>query len=433
MLYLFIIVFILIIIFILNTFKYPLLTESDLSNCSVPWMYLYYASKYLTPVKRAAKGSNLEHYFRSNEAPDNRTTLKDSNEILINTVGDIMIRTEICRGDIIPLWDEIGSLLFSSDITFGNMEFAVNENWLIDKPIRFSMSKQQADVMIKTDNYGKFDIVSLANNHINDSLCDGIQSTRSYLDDNDILHVGANYSTEDMNNFPIIEKKGIKIAFLAYTFSTNGVPLESGCQFGTNLIRFNALDPDNYDPSLIYSHIHKARKEKADIIVASLHWGVEFEYYPPVRIVERGHSLLENGIDVIIGHHPHILNPSEWYRTKDGRDTLCFYSLNGVSTQTLPIVQHNMGQIAGIRVEKGIDTNGEKRTRIKNVEITPTFFLRKGKGSKNSHRILHLYKTVEKLQRGEKIQYLNLFQRICIKYAYREYRKYFEQKSFKYL
>jgi len=432
MLYLIFVPFLLIIIYVFNPQKKPLPTESDLSHCRMPWMHLYYANKFLRPVKRAARGSNLENYFRDNVAPENREILKESEELSINAVGDVMIRTEISRGDHSALWEEVGQDLFSSDITFGNMEFAVNEKWPIDKIIRFSMKESEAEVMIEDDRFGKFDIMALANNHINDSLCEGIQSTRRYLDGKGILHVGANSSKEDMNNFPIIEKKGIKIAFLAYTFSTNGIPLEADCRYGTNLIRFNALDPDDYDPSLIHSHIQKARDEGADIIIASLHWGVEFEYYPPVRIVERGHALLEDGIDVIIGHHPHILNPSEWYRTKDGRDTLCFYSLNGMTMQALPWVSQNMGQIAGINLEKGIDKNGDEIVRIKDASLTPTLFLHSGRGKKSRHRILPLFKTIDKMKMGEKLSYLNLYQKARIRFADKQYKKYFKQKSFQY-
>jgi len=420
-----------IILFIVNPFKRPLPTESDLSHYMFPLMHLYYASKYLKPVKRAAGKSDLEKYFNENRAPQ-RKELHDTEEILLNAVGDIMVRTEISRGNPDLLWEEIGSDLFQSDITFGNMEFAVNEDWKIDKTIRFSMSEEQADVMLGDQRFGYFDIVSLANNHINDSLCSGIKSTQKYLDSKGILHVGANSTEDAVDSFPIIEKSGIKTAFLSYTFSTNGVPLQSHFQHGTNLIRFNALNPDDYDPSLIKKHIELARERGANLIVASLHWGVEFEYYPPVRIVERGHQLMELGIDVIIGHHPHILNPSEWYKTKDGRDTVCLYSLNGVTSQTLPIVPQNMGQIAGITIERGTDLNGFEKVRIKEVQLTPTFFLRSGRGRKSKHRILPLFKTIKKMNSEKKPDYLNLFQKICLRYADREYRKYFKQDSFLY-
>lgn len=422
----------LIFLHFLNVRKRPAKTESDLSNALFPFMHLYYASKYLTPVKKAAWKSDFESYFSENKAPENREELQDSQEIRINAVGDVMMRSELTLGNPEPLWELVGPELFGSDITFGNMEFAVNNNWLIDRTIRYSMSEVQADIMVEDKRFGKFDIMSVGNNHINDSLSEGIYSSLRYLDSKGILHVGASKSQEDVDKFPIIEKKGIKTAFLSYTFSTNGIPLEKDCQFGTNLVRFNAINPADYDPSLIHKHIAKAREEGADIIVASLHWGVEFEYYPSQRIVERGHELLEKGVDIIIGHHPHIINPSEWYRTRDGRDTLCLYSLNGVTTKALITVQQNMGQIAGITLEKGFDSEKNEITRIKEVELTPTYFMHRGKGKKSCHRVLPLFETAEKLENGEIPEYINLYHRLRLRFAYREYKKYFQQKYFQY-
>ncbi|MBB6479721.1 CapA family protein [Spirochaeta isovalerica] len=419
-----------IILLILNARKRPKPTESDLSHKFFPWMQLYYASKYFSPVKKAARHSRLEEYFRNMKPPVNREPLVQSDEVKLHAAGDLMIRTEISRGNPEFLWSEIGETLFDSDLTFANMEFVVNDSNPIDKTIRFSMTEQQAEVMLGDRRFGHFDILSLANNHINDSLYSGVKSTMTYLDSKGILHTGANSSPEDVDNFPIVERKGIKTAFLGYTFSTNGIPLEKDCQHATNLIRFNALKESEYDPSLIFRHIELAKQRGADIIVASLHWGLEFEYYPPERIVRRGHELLEKGIDIIVGHHPHILNPSEWYRTSDGRDTLCFYSLNGLTSQTLPISAQNTGEIAEIILEKGINSKGESITRIKDASLIPTYFIRKKRGMRSRHRIVPLFKIIEKLNNGDSIEYLNPWNRIQLRYAHREYVKYFLQEAF---
>ena len=422
----------LLIFYIISPWKYPWITESDLSNKDTPWFQLYYANKYLRPVKRAARNSNLEEYFNNNSAPLYGEPLQDSSQLTINAVGDVMVRGEFSEGDSATIWDDCGKDLFSSDLTFGNMEFSVNENWLIDKTIRYSMTHKQADVMVEHPVHGKFDILTLANNHINDSLSQGIITTQEYLDKKGIVHFGANISHEDQDEFPVIEKNGIKVAFIGYTFTTNGIPLEDDFQFGTNHIRFNAKDEKIYDPGMIHRHIKIARERGADLIIASLHWGVEFEYYPPVRIVKRGHEILEAGVDIIIGHHPHILNPSEWYKTKDGRDTLCLYSLGSVTTTAMPWVVMNTAQIAGILLEKGINSKGETEVRIEDVTLTPTFFMRRGRGKTSSHRILPLLKTVEQLKKGEKPEYINMLQRFRLKLADREYRKFFIQKAFKY-
>jgi len=423
---------ILLILYIVSPWKYPWITESDLSTKKSPWMQLYYANKYLRPVKRAARNSGLEEYFASNAAPDYSEPLKVSSALTINAVGDVMVRGEFAKGDSTTIWEDTGEYLFSSDLTFGNMEFSVNENWLIDKTIRYSMTHKQADVIVEHPSYGKFDIMTLANNHINDSLSQGIITTREYLDKKNIIHFGANISSEDQDVFPIVERNGIKIAFLGYTFTTNGIPLEEDFQFGTNHIRFNAIDEKNYDPAMIFRHIKIAKEKGAELIIASLHWGVEFEYYPPVRIVRRGHEILEAGVDIIIGHHPHMLNPSEWYKTKDGRNTVCLYSLGSVTTTAMPWIAQNTSQIGELSLEKGINSEGEAEVRIKDVILTPTFFMRKGRGRSSCHRILPLFHTVEKIKRGEKPEYINSLQRIRLTLAEREYRKYFMQKAFKY-
>lgn len=429
--YLIIFIIVLILLF-LNKRKRPMPTESDLSVALFPWMHLYYASKYLTPVIKPARKSGLEKHFRENRAPVYEDKLSDRRTLKLNAVGDIMIRTEISKGNKSVLWEDIGESLFSSDLTFGNLEFAVNDKWPIDKTIRFSIKESDAKIMLGDSRYGHFDILSLANNHINDSLSAGTVSTLDYLDKMGIAHTGANRSPEEVDNFPILDKNGIKIAFLGYTFSNNGVPFEKGKSYGTNLVRFNALKEKNYNPEIIYRQIDLAKKRGADLIIASLHWGLEFEYYPPERIVERGHDLMDKGIDVIIGHHPHILNPSEWYKTADGRNALCFYSLNCVTSQSLPLPQQNTGEIAGITIEKGIDENGNSVTRLAEAELTPTFFMRSGRGSRSAHRILPLYKTIKKLEDGESIPYLGWRKRIQLKKSYKEYRKYFHQKAFLY-
>jgi poly-gamma-glutamate capsule biosynthesis protein CapA/YwtB (metallophosphatase superfamily) len=93
----------------------------------------------------------------------------------------------------------------------------------------------------------------------------------------------------------------------------------------------------------------------------------------------------DQGADIIIGHHPHILNPSEWHKTHDGRDTVCFYSLGSITTTAMPWVAQNTSQIAGITLEKGISANGKKAVRIKDVSLTPAFFMRRGRGKKREY------------------------------------------------
>ncbi len=423
--------------YIYYPFRHPLPTESDYSHHNSPTWELYYCSKYPNSIRRAEKGTNFEQFFEDMRAPQYDEILSNSREIKINMVGDLMVRTDLVEPASRNLWNAVGEYLFKSDLTFGNLEFAVNPADLYHKIIRYSVPFNHADPFLRdTKKYGGFSAVAVSNNHINDSFHSGICSTLDYLDSINMPHSGSSRTKEEQNDFPIFEVKGIKIAFLSYTFSTNGLPLEAGKEFGTNLIRFNALNDDDYDPSLIKHHIKLAKERGADIIIASNHWGIEFEYFPASRLIKRAHELMDEGIDIIMGHHPHILNPSEWYKTKDGRNALCLYTLGNITGFALKRPTMRMAEIASAYIEVGEDSKGEKVVRLKKAEKMPTYFMKRGWGNKSKkadHRILPILKTAKDIREKKKIKYISFLEKLIIKGLDREYRKYFMQKNaFKY-
>jgi poly-gamma-glutamate synthesis protein (capsule biosynthesis protein) len=325
------------------------------------------------------------------------------------------------------LWDYVGKTVFSGDLSVGNLEFAVNPDWIIEKMLRYSLRPEQAEPFLGDPRFGTFDVLSLANNHLNDALSGGIVSTCRYLDEKGITHVGANRTPEEQDQFPIVEKNGIKVAFLAYSFTTNNIPLEPDFGHGINVVRFNALRDEDYDPSLIHKHIDMARERGADLIVACNHWGVEFEYYPPYRLVNRAHDLMDRGIDIIIGHHPHILNPSEWYQAKDGRNCLCLYSLGNLTNHSMLRPETAMSQIVNIGIEKGVDTDGAERTYITDAEIRPTYFLGSFWIKKRVPRLLPLLKTVAEIEKGRPPANLNREESTLLKRMAREHHRWFRQ------
>ncbi len=421
------------LIYIFNPFRKPILTESDYSHHISPWWELYYISKYIHSIKRAEKGSELEAYFKGIRAPIYQSTLHNTEIINIKATGDLMKRQDLVAPASRHLWDHIGEYLFSADFVIGNLEFAVNPNRVIENIIRFSVPENYADPFLKDPQHGKFDCVAIANNHINDSLSEGIIYTCNYLDKIGVPHVGANRTPQEIDEFPIVSRKNIKIAILAYTFSTNGIPLEENFNHGTNLVRFNAINENDYDPSLIYHHIKLARKRGADIIIASNHWGVEFEYFPQSRLVRRAHDLLNAGVDIIIGNHPHILNPAEWYTTKDGRKTVCFYSLGNLISHALIHPTQKLGLIVEIAVEKGVYEQGQKITRLKSATITPTYFMVKDKGKHADHRIIQVLSSAKAIREGKRPPHINSFDAWVIKCLDRNFRKYFwQEKAFTY-
>ena len=429
-----IMVFVCIVVYIYNPLRRPLPTESDYSHHKSPWWELYYCSKYLKTIKKAERGSGLESNFKNSKLPNNtQPSLSQCEVITIKTVGDLMYRRDLVPPASRHLWDEVGTYVFDADFAMGNLEFAVNPSWVIEKTIRYSIPPANAEPLLGDARFGRFDLVATANNHINDSLSQGIISTCDHLDKTGILYVGANRTEEEVDNFPIVERKGIKIAVLSYTFSTNGIPLDKGFDHGTNLVRFNAIHDKDYDPSLIYRHIDLARNRGADLIIASMHWGIEFEYYPPSRLVKRAHDLLDAGVDIIIGHHPHTLNPAEWYITRDGRRTLCLYSLGNITSYALIRPLQKMSIIAEIAVEAGIDEHDNKVVRLKDATLMPTYFYMKGRGRKAEHRIIPVMSCAKDIREGKRPQYMSNLDAMIIKMIDKDFRKYiWQEKAFKY-
>ena len=416
----------LLILYAYCPFKRPLLTESDLSNRE--WFfffYNYYAAKYLMPMKRSRRGSPYGKDFFMIEAAAAAPPLNTEGCCTINAVGDIMFRKDFAGGVNPELWDAVSGTILNADYTMGNMEFAVNDSEVIEKTIQFSIKSAIADRLLKPgDRF--YDYLSIANNHINDSLSAGVDSSIAYLKERGISFSGARHGDHEAPDFPLADIEGVKTAILAYSFSTNGVPLETGPDYGVNLVRFNALDEQDYDPRLVHQHIEAAKRSGAELIIAQLHWGVEFEYYPPARIIERGQALMDAGIDIIIGHHPHMLNPAQWYLRADGSRCLCLYSLGNITSSTLPFPMQNLSLSARISIARSVAGG---RAEPAGAVLTPLYFSRCRKNGRIAHRVLPLY---EALERPEEYR-LSVQDKLAMKRCRREFGRYLRQdRGFQY-
>lgn len=169
------------------------------------------------------------------------------------------------------------------------------------------------------------DVFTIANNHCLDKGAQGLEDCLTWYDEHDYVRVGAYHDAEDRANIRIVEKNGLKVSFLCYTESLNGLRLPSD-----SILEIGLCD----DWDLIKSEVEKA-KSISDICVVSLHWGLEnssqVEDYQRVRAQE----LADCGADVIIGNHPHVLREVEMFTCADGRQTICAYSLgNLISAQS---------------------------------------------------------------------------------------------------
>jgi poly-gamma-glutamate synthesis protein (capsule biosynthesis protein) len=420
--------------YVFSPYKHPLPTESDWTYHCSPWWQLYYSSKYLSPVKQPARNSGLARYFAADMQPrHNKEGFVVESTATLSAVGDLMCRRDLqgAAGD--HLWDLVGEELFSADLKIGNLEFAVSHERLIEKLVRYSVPESYALPLLGDQRFGKFNMLSLGNNHINDNHSRGVVSTCEFLERQGIPFTGANRSALEQDRIRMVTCNNITMAVLSYTFTTNGIPPDPGCDYNVNLVRFNALDDKNYDPSLIKRHIAMAREQGAEVVVACMHWGVEFEYYPPARLVKRAHDLLDAGIDIIIGHHPHILNLSERYITRDGRETFVCYSLGSLTTYALIFPIMRLSHLVKINLLRGRDKAGKPAVRIDDVTFMPIFHSMNKVNGAMVHRLLPVIRMVEMMKSGTAPEYLSGRDRKRLLTVYREHAKYFRQTGFGYI
>lgn len=160
-----------------------------------------------------------------------------------------------------------------------------------------------------------FDVILHANNHITDYGIEGLLHTLDYWDTHpEITVLGIQRTLEEYKEIQVIEKNGIKIAMLNYTYGLN---------VGTSG-KYYMVDSFDYEKAKI--DIEKA-KELADFVVVFPHWGDEYVYEPPKQERDWTAFFAENGVDLVIGNHAHVIQPIEWIETQNGHRMLVYYSL----------------------------------------------------------------------------------------------------------
>lgn len=231
----------------------------------------------------------------------------------------------------------VSDVFQNADFGFVNMETPVapqhthgTRPFLFDAPIDLIIGLQQSGIKI----------VSFANNHVMDQGFAGFAETRQHLREQGMLFAGSG-DTEATSWQPVIvEKNGIKVGFLGMTRWLNGGSNPSDpTQPHVNFFPYpagkgGASDSPGMDDAGVLAAVRRARAQ-CDFLVISIHWGVEYAAAPRPEDVAIAHQMLDAGATVILGHHPHVLQRMESYRTADGRNAVIFFSLgNFLSNQS---------------------------------------------------------------------------------------------------
>ena len=284
--------------------------------------------------------------------------------VKLGAIGDILIHDTVYEDafsnngyDFKPILSNVKDYLLEPDLLLANQETILGgvDLGLSSYPM-FNSPVEVGDALIDAG----VDIVSNANNHSLDKLEKGVLKSINYLETAGLPYVGSFKDSDDQQKLRILNKNGIKVAYLSYTYGTNGIPVPIGKDHLVNLI----------DRNLMQAEIGRA-KEDSDIIVMSIHWGNEYQRYPTDDQQELAQFLVDEGVDIIFGHHPHVLQPMEWLKAADGRKALVVYSLgNFLSGQMWDY--KDIGGLATIEITKQITAAGTQIT-LGNPDFLPTF------------------------------------------------------------
>lgn len=305
---------------------------------------------------------------QSTTAPEETTEpQKDPIRISFLAMGDNLIHSPIFKQslqddgtyDFSPKYSKIKDLVSKADISFINQETPMcGAEYGYHNYPQFNTPQALGHDLVDLG----FDVICFANNHVAD-MCytskSAINDLIDFTETLDALTYGVYRSKEDFDNIRVMEHLGLKIAFLAFTYETNVYGKD------TEPSRTDSYIPI-YSPETVIEQMSKAN-ELADFIIVSMHWGDEGRFYYNDEQEEYAQLLSDLGADVIIGSHPHVIQPIEWITGESGNKTLCYYSLgNGINCQDY------IKNMVGICAEFDIVYDG-KDAWVENPMATPVF------------------------------------------------------------
>lgn len=262
--------------------------------------------------------------------------------------------------DFKPKYKGVASVIKDADIAFVNQETPMcGEKYGYHTYPQFNTPQDMGRDLVTMG----FDIVSFANNHMadmgyNSKTC--VSDMIDFTDTLDVCVLGLYRSADDFENIRVYEKDGVRIAFLAYTYGTNLYKKQ------TEPERLTGVYLPVYDEETVKRQVAKA-KELGDLVFVSIHWGDEGRFKPTAEQESYAQLMADLGVDVILGHHPHVIQKIEWIEGTDGHKTLCYYSLgNGLNAQD------ELKNMVGITASFDI-VRDDSGTRIENASCIPTF------------------------------------------------------------
>lgn len=297
----------------------------------------------------------------------------DYSEVKIIMVGDILLHTRVEEAALDNqgnynydfIFEDTKKDIAAADIAIVNQEVIIGGKSLgISGYPAFNAPEEIGDALVNAG----FDVVCHGTNHALDKGKKGLINTLDYWQSNHpyITILGINRTSDEFNNVTILEKNGIKIALLNYTYGTNGINMPKDMPFAVDLLEKNKVVSDL-----------KFAEKNADFTIVLPHWGTEYKTDIDNSQKKWTDIFRENGADLVIGTHPHVIEPIVMYEddvngynnNHGGGDILVYYSLgnfvNWTSGTGEGVANRMVGGMAEITIKK--DTKGE--TAINNFGV----------------------------------------------------------------
>ncbi len=219
--------------------------------------------------------------------------------------------------------------------------------------------------------YAGFNTIVTANNHAYDKGWDGLVQMRKNIKDAGLDFVGTYMSKEEYDQYFIKEINGIKIGVVAWSAHDNGLGQIMGDRVSYTMRKFDEESMD--DVPRMLDDVNKMRQQGAEVILMPLHWGEEYQDEPSNMQQNIAKALIEGGVDILVGDHPHCVQPMEVYRVnRNGRikDAICIYSLGNFFADQIalgvPKTQY------GMLVKADIVRDKEGDVTVQNTNYMPT-------------------------------------------------------------
>jgi len=287
------------------------------------------------------------------DIPTPEPTATPTPSISLIMVGDMLMHTPVEKSalqedgsyDYFAIFAETADLIVEADLALVNQEVIIGGEELgISGYPAFNAPYELGHELVEVG----FDVICQGTNHALDKGRKGLLNCINFWEENypEVAVLGIHDSRESQDEIYVYEQDGIKIAILNYTYGTNGIPLPDGMDYAVDLLEKEKVESD----------IQRA-EELADFTIVCPHWGTEYELGVSAMQKKWTAIFLENGVDLVLGTHPHVIEPIEWVRDEEtGQEMLVYYSLgnfvNWTSGSGAGIANRMVGGMAKVTIER---------------------------------------------------------------------------------